>query len=127
MRIRELLREDSEGDLVAQILTVLEFLRSRDHNKKLLPKHSTAGVINMINNMSSGAMVTYELLDQLKNSDKTIGALVTDMDRDSISLKAFGDEPGAPQEPADTGTGGGAKDPTSIVNAMAKKAAANRS
>jgi hypothetical protein len=127
MRIRELLREDSEGDLVAQILTVLEFLRSRDHNKKLLPKHSTAGVINMINNMSSGAMVTYELLDQLKNSNKTIGALVTDMDRDSLSLKAFGDEPGAPQEPADTGTGSGAKDPTSIVNAMAKKAAANRS
>jgi hypothetical protein len=127
MRIRELLREDSEGDLVAQILTVLEFLRSRDHNKKLLPKHSTAGVINMINNMSSGAMVTYELLDQLKNSDKTIGELITDMDRDSLSLKAFGDEPGAPQEPADTGTGGGAKDPTSIVNAMAKKAAANRS
>jgi hypothetical protein len=127
MRIRELLREDSEGDLVAQILTVLEFLRSRDHNKKLLPKHSTAGVINMINNMSSGAMVTYELLDQLKNSNKTIGELITDMDRDSLSLKAFGDEPGAPQEPADTGTGGGAKDPTSIVNAMAKKAAANRS
>ena len=127
MRIRELLREDSEGDLVAQILTVLEFLRSRDHNKKLLPKHSTAGVINMINNMSSGAMVTYELLDQLKNSDKTIGEHITDMDRDSLSLKAFGDEPGAPQEPADTGTGGGAKDPTSIVNAMAKKAAANRS
>jgi hypothetical protein len=127
MRIRELLREDSEGDLVAQILTVLEFLRSRDHNKKLLPKHSTAGVINMINNMSSGAMVTYELLDQLKNGNKTIGELITDMDRDSLSLKAFGDEPGAPQEPADTGTGGGAKDPTSIVNAMAKKAAANRS
>ena len=126
MRIRELLREDSEGDLVAQILTVLEFLRSRDHNKKLLPKHSTAGVINMINNMSSGAMVTYELLDQLKNSNKTIGALVTNMDRDNLSLKAFGDEPGAPQEPADTGAGS-AKDPTNIVNAMAKKAAANRS
>jgi hypothetical protein len=127
MRIRELLREDSEGDLVAQILTVLEFLRNRDHNKKLLPKHSTAGVINMINNMSSGATVTYELLDQLKNSDKTIGDLITNMDRESISLKAFGDEPGAPQEPADTGSGGSAKDPTSIVNAMAKKAAANRS
>lgn len=81
----------------------------------------------MINNMSSGAMVTYELLDQLKNSDKTIGELITSMDRDSLSLKSFGDEPGAPQEPADTGEGGGAKDPTSIVNAMAKKAAANRS
>lgn len=128
MRIRELLREDSEGDLVAQILTVLEFLRNRDHNKKLLPKHSTAGVINMINNMSTGALVTYELLDQLKNSDKTIGELITSMDRDSISLKAFGDEPGAADQPADTDTGGGkAKDPTSIVNAMAKKAAANRS
>lgn len=127
MRIRELLREDSEGDLEAQILTVLEFLRNRDHNKKLLPKHSTAGVINMINNMSSGALITYELFDQIKNSNQAIGDIITSMDRDSISLKAFGDEPGAPQEPADTGSGGNAKDPTSIVNAMAKKAAANRS
>lgn len=80
----------------------------------------------MINNMSSGAMVTYELLDQLKNSNKTIGALVTNMDRDSLSLKSFGDEPGAPPETADTGSGN-SKDPTNIVNAMAKKAAANRS
>jgi hypothetical protein len=48
------------------------------------------------------------------------------MDRDSLSLKSFGDEPGAPPETADTGSGN-SKDPTNIVNAMAKKAAANRS
>lgn len=127
MRIRELLRENSEGELKAQILTVLEFLRNRDHNKKLLGKHSTAGFINMVNNMSSGAVLTYDILDQYRNSDGTIGELITNMDRDTISLKAFGDEPGAPQEPADTEGGTNAKDPTAIVNKMAQRAASNRS
>jgi hypothetical protein len=126
MRIRELLRENSEGELKAQILTVLEFLRNRDHNKKLLGKHSTAGFINMVNNMSSGAVLTYDILDQYRASDSTIGDLIANMDRDMISLKAFGDEPGAPQEPAEK-EGTNAKDPTNIVNAMAKKAASKRS
>jgi hypothetical protein len=129
MRWNEILREDSESELVAQILTVLEFLRNRDHNKKLLPQHSTTGFINMVNNMNNGTggRLTYELLDQIKNSDQTVGGLITSMDKQNISLKSFGDEPGAPEEPSDEPSGGSAKDPTSIVNAMAKKAAANRS
>lgn len=81
----------------------------------------------MINNIIGYDALTYELFDAMKNDNADIGNLITNMDRDHISLKAFGDEPGAPQEPTDTGTTGGAKDPTSIVNAMAKKAAANRS
>ena len=127
MRLRELLESASEDELKAQILTVLEFLRNRDHNKKRLPDHTTSGVITMINNIIGYDALTYELFDAMKNDNADIGNLITNMDRDHMSLKAFGDEPGAPQEPTDTGTTGGAKDPTSIVNAMAKKAAANRS
>jgi hypothetical protein len=127
MRLRELFESASEDELKAQILTVLEFLRNRDHNKKRLPDHTTSGVINMINNIIGYNALTYELFDTMKNDNADIGNLITNMDRDHISLKSFGDEPGAPQEPTDTGTTGGAKDPTSIVNAMAKKAAANRS
>jgi len=126
MRLRELFESASEHELKAQILTVLEFLRNRDHNKKRLPDHTTSGVINMINNIIGYDALTYELFDAMKSDNAEIGNLITNMDRDRLSLKSFGDEPGAPEQQADTSASGGAKDPTSIVNAMAKKAAANR-
>ena len=130
MRWNEILAEDDSdsADIESQILTALEFLRNRDHNKKLLPKHSTIGVINMINNISPDVHITYETLEQLKNSNQAIGQLITNLDRESITLQAFGDEPGAPEEPQDQeGEGGNAKDPTKVVDAMAKRASANRS
>jgi len=126
MLIRELLKESSEGELKAAVKTVLEFLRNRDHDKKLLPPHSTTGFINMVNNISGSANLTYELLKKLKNSDQTVGALIVDMDRDKINLKPFGDEPGAPEEPTDDTVGTSSKDPTKVVDAMAKRAAGNR-
>ena len=127
MRLRELFESASEDELKAQILTVLEFLRNRDHNKKRLPDHTTSGVITMINNIIGYDALTYELFDAMKNDNSDIGNLITNMDQDHISLKAFGDEPGAPQQPTDTGSSGGAKDPTKVVDTMAKRAAANRS
>jgi hypothetical protein len=126
MRLRELFESASEHELKAQILTVLEFLRNRDHNKKRLPNHTTSGVINMINNIIGYNALTYELFDTMKSDNAEIGNLITKLDRDNLSLKSFGDEPGAPEQQSDTSASGGAKDPTSIVNAMAKKAAANR-
>jgi hypothetical protein len=126
MRVHELLQESSEQELKAAIKTVLEFLRNRDHDKKLLPPHSTAGFINMVNNISGSANLNYELLEKLKNSDRTIGALIVDLDQDKINLKPFGDEPGAPEEPAGDSTSGSSKDPTKVVDAMAKRAASNR-
>jgi len=126
MRVHELLQESSEQELKAAIKTVLEFLRNRDHDKKLLPPHSTAGFINMVNNISGSANLNYELLEKLKNSDRTIGALIVDLDQDKINLKPFGDEPGAPEEPAADSTSGSSKDPTKVVDAMAKRAASNR-
>lgn len=126
MRARELFESDSEQELVAQVLTVLEFLRNRDHNKKRLPQHNTAGVITMINNIIGYNALTYDLLDSLKNSNDEIANLINSMDQDQLSLKAFGDEPGAPQQQPQTDTGA-AKDPTKVVDAMAKRASANRS
>jgi hypothetical protein len=127
MRLRELFESASEDELKAQILTVLEFLRNRDHNKKRLPDHTTSGVITMINNIIGYDALNYESLEAMKNDNSDIGNLITNMDRDHISLKAFGDEPGAPEQAADTGSSGGAKDPTKVVDTMAKRAAANRS
>ncbi len=106
---------------------MIEFLRNRDHDKKLIPPHSTMGFINMVNNIASGANLTYELLDQIKGSDQTLGNLIDSMDRNSIKFKPFGDEPGVPEQPADDTSSGNSKDPTKVVDAMAKRAAANRS
>lgn len=127
MLIKELLKESSEQELKAALKTVIEFLRNRDHDKKLIPPHSTMGFINMVNNIASGANLTYELLDQIKGSDQTLGNLINSMDRNSIKFKPFGDEPGVPEQPADDTSSGNSKDPTKVVDAMAKRAAANRS
>jgi hypothetical protein len=127
MLIKELLKESSEQELKAALKTVIEFLRNRDHDKKLIPPHSTMGFINMVNNIASGANLTYELLDQIKGSDQTLGNLIDSMDRNSIKFKPFGDEPGVPEQPADDTSSGNSKDPTKVVDAMAKRAAANRS
>ncbi len=126
MRISELLVESSEQELKAALKTVIEFLRNRDHDKKLLPPHSTSGFINMVNNIASGANLNYELLDKIKSSDQAIGSMIDSMDENNIKFRPFGDEPGAPQKPQDTGSGG-SKDPTKVVDAMAKRAASNRS
>lgn len=126
MRIHEFLVEDSD-QLTAQILTTLEFLRNRDHNKKLNSPHSTAGFINMVNNMAGSRILNYELLQNMM-SKPAFKNLITNLDEKNISFKPFGDEPGtspaAEQEPADTSN---SKDPTKIVGAMAKRAASNRS
>ena len=127
MRIREFAQDSSDDVIKAQIITVLEFLRNRAHDKKLLPSIGTAGLINMINNQLPGSALTYDVLKAMVDSDQTLQGLVQDCQRDVTTLQPFGDEPNAPQEPEEEqGEGGGAKDPTKIVNAMAKKAAANR-
>ena len=126
MRIHEFLSEDSD-QLTAQILTTLEFLRNRDHNKKLTTPHSTAGFINMVNNMAGSRVLNYQLLQNMM-SKPAFKNLITNLDEKNISFKPFGDEPGTSTEgEQDTGDSGNAKDPTKIVGAMAKRAASNRS
>ena len=127
MRIHEFLVEDSD-QLTAQILTTLEFLRNRDHNKKINAPHSTAGFINMVNNMLGSRVLTYELLQNMMTKP-AFKNLITNLDEKNISFKAFGDEPGtSPEADQDTtGDAGNSKDPTKIVGAMAKRAASNRS
>lgn len=128
MLIREFAQDSTDDELKAQIITVLEFLRNRAHDKKLMPTVGTQGLINMINNQIPGSSLTYETLKELVGSDQALKGLVDSVDRDITKLVPFGDEPGAPQEPEDggTGEGGGAKDPTAIVDKMAKKASSKR-
>lgn len=126
MRIHEFLSEDSD-QLTAQILTTLEFLRNRDHNKMLNAPHSTVGFINMVNNMAGSQVLNYKLLQGMMNKP-AFQNLITNLDEKNISFKPFGDEPGTSPEGEQDDTGSGnSKDPTKIVGAMAKRAASNRS
>lgn len=128
MRLREFSQDSGTSELTSQIISVIEFLRNRAHDKKIIPTVTTSGLINMINNQSSGGVLNYEVLKQMCDSDQTLKSLVTSVDRDSVSLAPFGDEPDAPQDPEEAPAGeGGAKDPTAIVDKMADKARSKRS
>lgn len=114
------------------MLTVIDFLRNRDHDKKIITPRNTTGFINMVNNQlgdaSGAAPLTFDVLEKLATSDQALQQLITKLDQNTIEFKPFGDEPDAPKEPQDdTASSGKSKDPTKTVDAMAKRAAANRS
>ena len=82
----------------------------------------------MLNNAMGGkGVVDYDTFERAATSDDTLKQLITNVDRNMITFKPFGDEPDAPQEmPADDAGAGKAKDPTKIVDKMAKRAADKR-
>jgi hypothetical protein len=127
MRIREFAQDSNDSELKSAIIGVLEFVRNRAHDKRLMPSIGTIGLINMVNNQLPGSGLNYATLKQICDSDQTLQGLVTEVNRDTVELAPFGDEPDAPKEPEDSTAGGGsAKDPTAIVDKMAKKASAKR-
>lgn len=122
MRASELVTENTEQRLVAAVMNVIEFLRARDLNKGITSPHATAAVINMIKNTTSNQYFDYALLDQLKSQHTKISNSIKTMDATSISFVSDSNDT---ENTADTV--GNAKDPANVVNAMAKRAAANRS
>jgi hypothetical protein len=112
------------ADLASQVATALEFLRGRAHDNKILPPNNTSSLLNLIRNIS-GQNITFELLQQLKSRNDAIGNLITHLDRETVKLKPYGDEPEAPQDDAEDGVS--AKDPVRTVDKMAKRAAKKRS
>lgn len=131
MRIRELLESEQEQDsLTAQVLSVIEFLRNRAHDKKVIPSTSTTGLLTMINNtIGAQGRLDYDTFMTMAKSDQGLKGLITHLDRNNVEFKPFGDEPGAPQEePIDNagGEGGDAKDPTKVVDKMATRARSKR-
>jgi hypothetical protein len=132
MRIRDLIEDRQSGDeLLSHLLTVLEFLRNRAHNKQLIPTISTMGLLNMVNNsMGTSTQISYDTLVGLYEKDPAVKNVIDKLDRDQVKLKPFGDEPGLPDEEPVGGEGSGgskAKDPTKTVDAMAKRASQQRS
>lgn len=126
MLIREL-HESTDGD--ANLITILQFLRNRSHNKKLTPTISTQSLINMVKNQGGSEWFTYDNLVAAQNTNRAVAELIKSLDNEKITLNGFGDETDASEVDKAQASKNQAKtpDPQKTVQAMAKRAAANRS
>jgi hypothetical protein len=126
MLIREL-HESTDGD--ANLITILQFLRNRSHNKKLTPTISTQSLINMVKNQGGSEWFTYDNLVAAQSSNPAIAELIKSLDNEKVTLNGFGDETDASEVDKAQASKNQAKapDPQKTVQAMAKRAAANRS
>lgn len=124
MRIDEVSGPAGDNNLV----TILQFLRSRAHNKKLTPVISTQSLINMVKNQGGSEYFTFDNLLKAQEMNPAIRELIKNLDRNEVTLNGFGDETDASE--VDQANAEGDKstaDPQKTVKAMAKSALANRS
>ena len=127
MRIREFAQDSNDSELKAAVIGVLTWYRNRAHDKKILPEIGTTALINMVNNQIPGSGLNFDVLKKICDSDQTLQGFVQDCGRDKVTLMPFGDEPDAEQEDEEQKpAGGGAKDPTAVVDKMASRAASKR-
>jgi hypothetical protein len=126
MLIKEL-HESTDGD--ANLITILQFLRNRSHNKKLTPTISTQSLINMVKNQGGSEWFTYDNLVAAQNANSAVAELIKSLDNEKVTLNGFGDETDASEVDKAQASKNQAKapDPQKTVQAMAKRAAANRS
>jgi hypothetical protein len=126
MLIREF-TETKDGD--ANLLTVLQFIRNRSHNKKITPVISTSSLINMVKNQGGSEWFNFDNLVAAQERNPAVAELIKNVDREQVTINGFGDEMDAEEmnqeEPAASGASK-TPDPEKTVKAMAKRAAANR-
>lgn len=137
MQVKEIITESPVDDIIedeaetrgdANLITALEFLRNRSHDKHLVPKVRTDSLINMVRNTGQEEFNLEALLDAFKTND-TVKGLIKDIKDDTngnkyVYLQTFADDnlddaslldSDAPKTP-----------PEKTVSSMAKRAAANR-
>lgn len=125
MLIREF-ADPKDGD--ANLVTILQFLRNRSHNKKITPIISTQSLINMVKNQGGSEWFTYDNLVAAQENNPAVHELIKNLDKEKVTLNGFGDETDASEvdqaEAAQNHTA--VNDPQKTVSAMAKRAASNR-
>jgi hypothetical protein len=129
MLIREFTGDSSPaGD--ANLVTTLQFLRNRSHNKGLTPIISTQSLINMVRNQGGSEYFTYDNLIAAQDRNSAVAELIKNIDKQQVTLQPFGDEMDAAEvdkAEAEKESSGPSKDPEKTVSAMAKRAAGARS
>lgn len=121
MLIREFQEDASAKD--ANLVTVLEFLRNRAHNKKLTPVINTGSLINMVKNLGGSEFFNYETLLAAQERNPTVGQLIKTLDKEKVTLQPFGDETDAAEvDKAQANKPVSKPNPEKTVDAMAKRA-----
>lgn len=124
-----LIREFQEGAANdANLVTVLEFLRNRAHNKKLTPVISTGSLINMVKNLGGSEFFDYETLVSAQQRNSAVSELIKNLDKEKVTLQPFGDETDAAEvDKAQQAPQTSKPNPEKTVGAMAKRALTKRS
>ena len=114
MRIAEILAEDAPTELNANLMTVLQFLRSRNLEKNVSLKLSTNSLINMVKNTGETSFGYDDLVNA--SSHPAVKNLIKNFNKDEIIIASDLDgtpdisNPNADMSPEDT------------VDSMAKRA-----
>lgn len=118
---------DARGD--ANLITALEFLRNRSHDRHLVPKVRVDSLIEMIKNTGQQEFNLDSLLGAFKTNE-TVKNLIKDIKDDKhgvkyVYLKTFTDD-NSDDSPT-LASGSRAMNPEKTVDAMAQRALKNRS
>ncbi len=118
---------DARGD--ANLITALEFLRNRSHDKHLVPKVRVDSLIGMVKGTGHEEFNLDSLLGAFKTNE-SVKNLIKDIKDDEhgvkyVYLKTFSDD--AIDDAPTLASGSRAMNPEKTVDAMASRALKNRS
>lgn len=135
MRISDIVTEDAIDDIIedeadgrgdANLITVLEFLRNRAHDKHMQPKVRADSLINLVQTTGEQAFNLENLIDSFKDNAQ-IKNLIKDIKDDKNGVKYVYLIPFADDDEYSTDDPNAPKTaPEKTVDAMAKSALAKR-
>lgn len=125
--IDDMLEDEAEGRGDSNLITVIEFLRNRAHDKHVQPRVRADSLINLIQTTGEQAFTLENLLDAYKDN-QSVKSLIKDIKDDANGIKYVYLQPFADDsELAAIGDENAPRtDPERTVDAMAKSALAKR-
>jgi hypothetical protein len=137
MRVSEIVFEDTSaeaqlgggaegepGNLSANLLPVLMFLKKRSEDKELSPKLRMDSLIQLVQNAGDNTF-TYEAFVQAAESNEAVKALVKDYNENEIILTSSIEDAGELKKDSEE-EGEDPEDAQRVVQQMAKSARAKR-
>lgn len=127
--IDEVLEDDADSRGDANLITALEFLRNRSHDRHLVPKVRVDSLINMVKGTGHNEFNLDNLLGAFKTNE-SVKSLIKDIKDDEhgvkyVYLKQFSDD--TSNDSPTLASGSRAANPEKTVDAMAQRALTKRS
>lgn len=134
MRVRDIIVEDRYDDIIedeadargdANLITALEFLRNRAHDKHYVPRVRVDSLINMVREIPGTEQFDLGALENAKKTNDSVKELIKDIKDDEktgakyVYLAPFEDDTDESVPPSESPT---ASAPEKTVGSMAKAA-----